>query len=72
MFSAAVSVGTRLNDWKMNPTRSRRSWVRCLSSRLPSSVSPIRIRPEVRVSSPARQCMRVDLPEPDRPMMAVN
>ena len=22
MFSSAVSVGTRLNDWKINPTRS--------------------------------------------------
>lgn len=27
--------------------------------------------PEVRVSSPAAQCMRVDLPEPEGPMMAV-
>ena len=27
MFSAAVSVGTRLKAWKMNPMRSRRSWV---------------------------------------------
>ena len=24
MLSRAVRVGTRLNDWKMNPTRSRR------------------------------------------------
>ena len=28
--------------------------------------------PEVAVSSPAMQCMRVDLPDPDGPMMAVN
>ena len=27
--------------------------------------------PAVSVSSPATQCMRVDLPEPDGPMMAV-
>ena len=32
MFSAAVSVGTRLKDWKMNPMRSRRSWVSWRSS----------------------------------------
>ena len=31
----------------------------------------MKTRPEVSVSSPARQCMRVDLPEPDGPMMAV-
>ena len=29
MFSAAVIVGTRLNDWKTNPTRSRRKVVSC-------------------------------------------
>ena len=28
--------------------------------------------PEVSESSPAMQCMSVDLPEPDGPMMAVN
>ena len=28
--------------------------------------------PEVSVSRPARQCISVDLPEPDGPMMAVN
>ncbi len=28
--------------------------------------------PDVTVSRPARQCIRVDLPEPDGPMMAVN
>jgi hypothetical protein len=27
MFSAAVKVGTRLNAWKMNPSRVRRSRV---------------------------------------------
>ena len=27
--------------------------------------------PEVKVSSPATQCMSVDLPDPDGPMMAV-
>ena len=28
--------------------------------------------PDVSVSSPARQCISVDLPEPDGPMIAVN
>ena len=28
--------------------------------------------PEVSVSRPARQCISVDLPEPDGPMIAVN
>ena len=32
MFSSAVSVGIRLNAWKMKPIRSRRSSVSCLSS----------------------------------------
>ena len=40
MFSPAVSVGTRLKDWNTKPIRSRRSWVRPLSSRLPMSRSP--------------------------------
>jgi hypothetical protein len=34
-------------------------------------VSPSQTSPEVGVSKPARQCIRVDLPEPDGPMTAV-
>jgi hypothetical protein len=64
-------VGTRLNAWNTNPMRSRRSRVRSRSDRVPRSTSPTNTRPSVRVSSPARQCMSVDLPEPDGPMMAV-
>ena len=71
MFSAAVSVGTRLNAWKMNPTLSRRARVLPFSSSAESSRSPSHTCPEVSESSPARQCMRVDLPEPEGPMMAV-
>ncbi len=33
--------------------------------------SPIHTSPEVSVSSPAQQCMSVDFPEPDGPMIAV-
>jgi hypothetical protein len=72
MFSSAVSVGSRLNCWKMNPTLSRRSWVRPRSFRVVSTVVPMRTSPLVTESRPARQCMSVDLPEPDGPMMAVN
>ena len=36
------------------------------------SVPPSSACPDVAVSSPARQCIRVDLPEPDGPMTAVN
>ena len=48
MFSSAVSVGTRLNAWKTNPTRSRRSKVSCLSLSVVKSVSPMNTAPEVR------------------------
>ena len=72
MFSAAVKVGTRLNDWNTNPIRSRRRMVIFLSDRPVRSVSPMWTRPLVATSSPARQCIRVDLPDPDGPMMAVN
>src|SRR5579864_1312637 len=70
-FSNAVSVGTRLNCWNTNPTWSRRSTVSDLSSSVPRSVSPMKMCPAVRRSRPARQCMSVDLPDPDGPMMAL-
>ncbi len=71
-FSAAVSVGTKLNDWNTKPTRSRRSRVSCRSSseqRLTSSMYKV---PLSTVSSQARQCRSVDLPEPEGPSTAVN
>ena len=71
MFSSAVSVGMRLYCWKMNPSRSRRSSVRCVLSRVDSSVSPTNAWPDVRRSRPATHCMSVLLPEPDGPMIAV-
>ena len=37
----------------------------------PMSLPPTKTRPAVGRSSPAMQCMRVDLPEPDGPMTAV-
>src|SRR5215510_2741786 len=46
--------------------------VSCLSLRSVISVSPTWISPDVGRSRPARTCRRVDLPDPDGPMMAVN
>jgi hypothetical protein len=76
MFCLAVSVGSRLNDWNTKPIRRRRRRVRAVSPSAVSSVGAppekIRTLPLVTVSSPAAQCMSVDLPDPDGPMMAVN
>ena len=72
MLSFADRVGSRLKLWKTKPTRSRRSTVSRVSSSPVRSVAPSRTLPEVGWSSPARQCMRVDLPDPDGPMIAVN
>ncbi len=72
MFSSAVRVGTRLNDWKTNPISSRRSRVSSLSPSRLSSVSPTKTEPLVALSSAAKQCISVDLPEPDGPITAVN
>jgi len=72
MFSMAVRVGMRLKAWKIKPRRSRRSTVRSRSDAVAMSVSPMTAEPESRRSRPAMQCMRVDFPEPDGPMMAVN
>ena len=72
MFSRALSVGTRLNAWKTNPSLSRRSIVRSRSDMALTSSPSMKTCPDVTVSSPAMQCIRVDLPDPDGPMMAVN
>ena len=72
MFSIAVRVGTRLNAWKTNPIRSRRIRVSSLSPNVLRSASPMNTRPAVAWSNAARQCISVDFPEPDGPMMAVN
>src|SRR5215207_3593833 len=71
-FSCAVSVGSRLNDWKTKPMCRRRSFVSCRSPMAEISSSPIRTVPEVGRSRPASRCISVDLPEPDGPITAVN
>ena len=70
-LSAALRVGMRLNCWKMKPTWSRRSLVSPRSPSVLTWVSPIHTSPRVTLSSPARQCIRVDLPDPEGPMIAV-
>ncbi len=72
MFSSAVSVGSRLKNWKMNPMLWRRSNVSFLSLSSAISVPSIDTVPDVGRSSPARMCMSVDLPDPDGPMTAAN
>ena len=72
MFSSAVSVGSRLKNWKMNPTWCRRRSVRRLSERFVTSVPAIATVPEVGLSRPAMMCMSVDLPDPDGPITAAN
>ena len=72
MFSSAFSVGTRLKAWNTKPMRSRRNRVSWSSSMPVRSAPPIRTRPLVGVSSPARQCSSVDFPDPDGPMIAVS
>ena len=71
MFSFASSIGSRLKNWKTKPMCSRRSFVRSLSPSVVISVPPMPTEPEVGLSSPARMCISVDLPEPDGPMTAV-
>src|SRR3954453_20936863 len=72
MFSAAVSIGSRLKNWKMKPMWSRRSLVSAVSSRPTTSTPATVTSPEVGLSSPARMCISVDLPEPDGPITAVS
>jgi hypothetical protein len=69
MFSSAVSIGSRLKNWKTNPTFRRRSFVSSVSFSLEIGMPAIETSPVVGWSSPAMMCMSVDLPEPDGPMI---
>src|SRR3954451_10988016 len=55
----------------MTPMWSRRSFVSCMSSRPPMSTPATVTSPAVGLSSPARMCISVDLPESDGPITAV-
>src|SRR5450755_4043558 len=69
-FSSAVRYGIRWNCWKMKPTFSARarfkSWLEILATSSPSS----QISPEDERSRHPIRLTRVDLPEPEGPMMA--
>ncbi len=72
MFSSAVSIGSRLKNWKTKPMWRRRSFVRSESFRFVISVPETETLPDVGLSRPARMCISVDLPEPDGPITAVS
>ena len=72
MFSSAVSVGIRLKAWKMKPIRSRRTWVSAFSLRGGELDVTDGHSAGCHRVEPAAQCISVDLPEPDGPMIAVN
>jgi hypothetical protein len=61
-----------LKNWKTKPIFWRRSTVSFLSERPVISMPSRRTVPLVGRSSPARMCIRVDLPEPEGPMIAVS
>ena len=70
-FSDTVSPGSRLKAWKTNPTWSRRNRVRVSSSSPVTERPPMATVPVVGSSRPASTWSSVDLPDPDRPVMAV-
>src|SRR5581483_1718766 len=72
MFSSALSIGSRLKNWKTKPMCSRRSLVRSASSSAVISVPATATETDDGRSSPARMCISVDLPEPDGPITAVS
>ncbi|SIR10792.1 hypothetical protein SAMN05421833_10635 [Microbispora rosea] len=70
-FCQAVSDGTRLNAWKITPTRSRRSTASSCSLIFVMSCPAMRTAPDCGRSRPEAHCSRVLLPEPDGPITAV-
>jgi hypothetical protein len=67
-FSSAVRFGRRLCSWNTMPTWRARKWLRS-DSRARSWPATTRL-PESGRSSAAIRCTRVDLPQPEGPMMA--
>ena len=72
MFSSAVSIGSRLKNWKTNPMCWRRSIVMSRSLSEPSTCPAIHTLPLVGLSSAASRCISVDFPDPDGPMTATS
>jgi hypothetical protein len=71
-FSATLSNGIRLKNWKTNPVLSRRVSVRRSSSRVEMRTPSMTTSPEVGRSRPPSRWSIVDLPDPELPMMATN
>ncbi len=69
-LATAVVRGMRLNAWKMNPMSRFRARASCASERVPTSTPSSLYDPKVGTSSAPRMFIRVDLPEPDEPMIA--
>ena len=72
MFSKAVRVSSRLQSWKIKPSRSRRNRVSSFPFSFVSSRPSTRMEPEVGLSMVDTQFKRVVLPEPEAPMMPTN
>ena len=71
LFST-VSLLFMKNCWKTKPNSRFRRRLSCLFLSLVLFCSLMEIEPEVGLSRRARRCMRVDLPEPDLPIMATD
>src|SRR5262245_27547290 len=71
-FSAAVSAGSRLNCWKMNPRLRRRNRMRSRDDRSSSRVPSTDSSPSVRSSRPAMIEISVVLPHPLGPTRKLN
>ena len=71
-FSTAFNVPIRWNDWKMNPTWSRRNVTNCSSFNFSICFPAMMTSPFVGFSNPASIFRSVDLPEPDVPTIAQN
>ena len=65
-----VMSSSRLKNWKIIPTWRRRNRAAPASLSMSTRSSPTRTAPLVGLSIPAMRLSRVDLPEPDGPMMA--
>ena len=72
IFSLAVITGIRLNCWKIKPIFSQRSFALSRSLKRPMSSPSISTFPLVGESKPASKCSRVDLPQPEVPVIETN
>ena len=65
-------LDSRLKNWNTNPMWRRRKMAQPAVDKLSTRCPRSQISPLVAGSRPPRTCSRVDLPEPDGPMMATN